>query len=349
MKILEYSYNEIYKIKKDWLSLYSENLQLSVFQSYSWYENMMMRYRSNLYNRLKFKCFFLTLYVNNKLIMISPIMIIKQKNTRLTAIADVDGFSDYLDFIYTKNIEDEHFNYMIKYIFEKYHIGKIVFKRIKEDSKLKAFLIKHVSPDAISSEACVKVIYKGDLHEHISKLSKSIRQNIRTAYNRMEKNRFVLEPILITGKIDKKTTDSIFNIYKKRYKIKNREATSYQLVKNLYKNLVDLFHNTIKYSMRSNTDNILFYIRSCDEVVAYFYGLQRNENEVQVVQVAINMKYSNYSPGIVLFNEYFKQVSNSNDSIILDLTRGDEAYKMNIGGTRHYIYNFEVVEYDKNI
>ena len=71
-------------------------------------------------------------------------------------------------------------------------------------------------------------------------------------------------------------------------------------------------------------------------------GFATNYNEIVFPYVAIDSTFATYSPGKLMIGESIKYLQKNTTIRGLDLSRGDERYKVEMGGVRHYNYRFEI-------
>ena len=79
-----------------------------------------------------------------------------------------------------------------------------------------------------------------------------------------------------------------------------------------------------------------------NRLVAFMTGFATNYNEIVFPYVAIDSKYGSYAPGKLMIGESIKYLQEHTSIRELDLSRGDERYKLEMGGVRHYNYRFEI-------
>ena len=62
--------------------------------------------------------------------------------------------------------------------------------------------------------------------------------------------------------------------------------------------------------------------------------------------VSFDEDYYKYSPGMIGIFKYIESCYQNQDVPVIDLTRGNEKYKYDLGGTEHYVnyYNLNLQE-----
>ena len=177
---------------------------------------------------------------------------------------------------------------------------------------------------------------------YFSALSKSVRQNIRTAYNRLRKDGQEAEFRLYTkaeiNRIDFAALKDMYtsrNAYRKeKYGWKTR---TFKFLNHPFSREKDMFElDSIK-----STDFSLGILKIKGETAAYFFGFERN-GSIEINRVVINHEHRFYSPGLLLLNEYIKNGIPEGLRIV-DLTVGDEKYKFDLGGKVHQIISGSIL------
>ena len=64
---------------------------------------------------------------------------------------------------------------------------------------------------------------------------------------------------------------------------------------------------------------------------------------VIIPRLSINDDFLKYSPGIVLINETAKKLAENKNIDNLDLSKGDEKYKLSMGGEVYYTMDFGIM------
>jgi hypothetical protein len=250
------------------------------------------------------------------------------------------GPSDYFDLVYSPSVTDEQFLTFIKQVQLDFKAQEIKFVHLKATSKFYLAIAK--MPTVVSSSlACVAVTLPQTYDIYFASLSKSVRQNIRTAYNRLTKNdlQFQLEVF------EKRDSQKIpWERLKKMYQLRN----GFRKEKKYWKS--QLYHwlnygfqveqDMFDLEATRQTDFTLAVLKINKEIAAYFFGF-KNQKTIEINRVVINDEFKFYSPGLLLFNEYIKTAISQLECI--DLTVGDEKYKFDLGGKEHFIYTGTVV------
>ena len=67
------------------------------------------------------------------------------------------------------------------------------------------------------------------------------------------------------------------------------------------------------------------------------------QEEIQIPRLAIDSEYSFYSPGYLMVCETLKWLMINSDIQTLDLMRGGEKYKLDLGGQKYITYKCDVL------
>lgn len=215
--------------------------------------------------------------------------------------------------------------------------NKCKLNRIHEDSPLAR---ESVSGRIQSTHAIpyVEIDVPNDVQSYLKKLSPSVQQNIRTAYNRTRRDGIGFELVVfdkdhpITDSMWKEIMDvyieRLFSKYKKK-KVRHMFRKAYETIKYRY-----FKHDTL--SLRRLANSFHAVLMDGEEIMAFMSGFYTYDRKsVTIPRLAINDKYHFYSPGMLLSLETLRYLSGT-DVGKLDLSRGDEKYKRDLGGVVYY-------------
>ena len=245
------------------------------------------------------------------------------------------SYSDYLNIIYNNDVNSDVFNCLIKHIKTDFKGMTLYVTDLREGSKFDLYL-KSMEAHVIRKGVAVEVKRRATLEEYKDCLSKSIKQNLRTARNRMERDNISYK-IQILGRINEKSLiDSLVALHIERVKEKNRNLSNQkQLLLSSARILIRQYkekHNNIIAKSMSTMDNSCLVIVYLNENVAgYLYGLI-DHSTIRILQNCVKKDYMRYSP--MFRGAYDFIVSTYEKEIItnVDFTRGDEPYKYFLGG-----------------
>ncbi|MBR3562532.1 MAG: GNAT family N-acetyltransferase [Bacteroidales bacterium] len=191
----------------------------------------------------------------------------------------------------------------------------------------------------------VRIAVPDDSDALLKNLGHSVRQNIRTAYNRMKRDgiEFKLEVYdadrPISDAIWKELMDLYFERLFSRYKRKKARFLLGRLIqKHLYYNLK---HDTHSLHYLPNSMHAVLYFG--DRMAAFMSGLKTRDGKVvSVPRLAIDSSFGFYSPGYILITEVIKYISAHPVLCELDLSRGEEKYKTDMGGQLYSTFNYDL-------
>lgn len=183
----------------------------------------------------------------------------------------------------------------------------------------------------------VNIFIGNTYEEYYSKLSKSTRQNIRTAYNRMNKDGLDYKfDFIINKPLGKEKLSQIIDIYCERHSSRYNVKTS-----KLKKFYLKHFDFSTKCQQKYKNIYCLLYIN--DKIAAFMSGLINEKDESVIIpRLSIVEDFYRYSPGIVLINETAKKFEKFPSLNNLDLSKGNETYKTVMGGIVYETKNFIV-------
>ena len=324
-------------------------------------ELVEVSYRS-LINRLKthMRVRMFEVYQGDKPVMIAPLKIHKNG---IKVLGTQEGYN-MSDFIYnTKNcslLSDAIFallEYLRKKVFEDKEFLVEWWYLFEESLSYKALhqladngrITFCWQPVAINN---VQIPLYDTYDAYFKGLSKHARQNIRTAYNRVSRDNHSLSvhfyPMWASAEVmpsARKAYKQYSSIYMKRLAERYHRKGFRFLAK---KTLAKISGNGWKTA--SSPLSLLADISLDDEVAAYAKCyMDLSHNKVTVPNLAIDIKWGFYSPGIILVNELVKYIINLGGVEYLSMGRGEEPYKYEMGGevyhTYYCVFNFS----EKNI
>lgn len=322
-------FSSIYRVKRYWLSIISDD-DVRFYRTYR-FNKICFEYRITSLSNIKkgnVKTCFAVAFKNESPICIAP-LIIDTKPYPTVGLLGTGSNVENLDFIYNENADASEISELFEVCRKRFNDKKFLFYFVDEKSPVKNCLnpIKSYENYAIKIE---------DYERYFNSLSKSTRQNIRTAYNRVKNDTFSLE----LSRYDYRS-DNLENIikkcnllYQKRRLIwKNENQLPPQhTIKRIRKR--DIVYKT----MRLCPSAVIYTLSINNETAAFFMGYEY-ERIIYIPRLAINNDYQKYSPGFLIINEYLKSINKSN--FVFDLGRGDESYKTKLMGNMRMSFLME--------
>lgn len=357
--IEEYKLSDISVLQESW-SINEKGTDMSYFQSYDWYfmlKDLCPEDCPYYISRL-----FAVVDENNITVLIAPLWIVLKSfdvvNRKSVFFLGRQGWSDYLNFIYSR-FDNDSWECLAQYIYQKYGVRKWSIENLKENTEVYSYFTKKYPIRHNRIGICVGLSLPNSFDGYYKSLSKSVRQNIRTAFNRQKK-----EGIQVSFDFDDKFVDvnRCIELRDNRLKGKSepfsfcgflrrigkdgREAISYY-----WSRFKGKIYNRYRYRFPSYNvlvqDKKAHFMTARIEgaIVAFFcYGISLSNKSIYVMSAGIDDKYKRYSPGMVLMYNYVLHLIDSKSNILyVDFTRGNESYKYNLGGQEHFIHSFDFI------
>lgn len=318
------SYKRLTKLKKAWIDLYSSNSNLSPFVEYDYFNRTINYF---WYYFVAKRCYvrYYLISEDNSPILIAPILFYFDGRKEL--FGNINGFN-YCDMVYKNccKIKDA-----VNLLYDT--IGVFDIYKIREISPLVEIFSSHKY--IIKNTSNVKINFGDNFEQYYKNLSKSVRQNLRTSYNRLNKSEHEFNlKVVYGGTKDSTFFNDIINLYSKRHKKK------YNVKHNFIKQYLLKHHHFATENYKKSAKAITFGLYINGKLAAFMSGITSKQSEFIIPRLSINDDFSFYSPGMILINEVIKYLINNTEIKILDLSQGEEEYKYKMGGTQHITYTF---------
>lgn len=338
MIIREYGVNEFETLESVWKEL-EKGSDMTCFQTYDWYSLLNSHFIAEKKKAPFRKGTYLLLCDDSENpLVIAPVQIVKT-GFYVSGIGlrkgfyfiGRQGFSDYLNFIY-RQITGDQLKEIFEYLKSKYNQNFFCFENVSQNTEAYKILNEQFSQNKIDS-LCMTLPLGDDFEEYRKSLSKSTRQNIRTAFNRSAKDGIELS-YEIKNSIDDQTADTLMTIREQRLNKKisdmNANLSKKAQLYNIGRNAV------VKYASKpvdvmKEVQNCWCFIARCNgEIGAFFYSLYKPENKtVYLLLAGVEKKYEWYSPGVTQLYQFMQdEISFGKKNVeVIDMTRGNEKYK----------------------
>lgn len=266
--------------------------------------------------------------------------------TKIKMLGDVQGCG-CAGGIFSPKLSDSEKEKCIRLFFKTlFERGNVRLSRIREDSLGYRYMKKIFEQvPRLKKQACVAIEFGDDYEAYLKSLSSSVRQNLRTADNRMRRDghEWKLRVFLPGEKIDDESFKQIMKLYLARlfgHYRQNLGANWLRRMKNSY------FYNHIKHdtlSLRNNT-NACHFILYIDGLPACFMSgfADHKGKKIVVPRLAIDESRRFYSPGYVMIRDAVRYLMENTDFRTLDLSRGSEKYKLDLGGKIYETISMEL-------
>jgi hypothetical protein len=338
---MDFSYSKLDIIK--YLDFWEKNkfvANQSYFNSPQWHRVVLSYYRDTFLTKKINRLIYFEVNFEQDQKVTGFFYVTKAIKGNIITFGHLLGPSDYYDVLYTPKVTLEQLQSVFLQIEQDFNAIGTKFNNIKSSS-LTYIAIKDLLGVQLSSLNCVAIALPESYETYFENLSKSVRQNIRTAYNRASKNKVSFQLEVYT----KKDSPQInWNHLKELYQQRNQFRKQKMYWKSaLYYHLDYLFvkeKDLFDYEATRQTEFTLAVLKINGEVAAYFFGFQTHKN-LEINRVVINDHFKFYSPGLILFNEYIRK--NIHQLDVIDLTVGDEKYKFDLGGEKHLIFSGNIL------
>jgi hypothetical protein len=320
------------QLKNIWDDFYQDNLYLSPYSSWE-YNNISYNCFKFQTSRWKEKNFFLVEYVKDMAIAIIPLTL---RQGKLNIFGDFES-GGALDFIYPPDSKLDVFDNIFSDLRAFFPMHTLCLNKINERSLLYKYL-KEKGYQHISTRNCVKIQFNNSYAEYFKGLSKNQRLNINKIFNRLEHDK---KEYNLDIKINSLASTIFINdslcIYNKREGERTHsERTFFSKFRQLHFEPI-----TPAIQKMPNNFNVALSLKDAG-LIAFLSGFITNSSEVICPRGAMDSTFARYSPGKLLINETIKWLIANTDIRCLDLSRGEEQYKYEMGGIQHTNYAYEI-------
>lgn len=322
----------LYALRSAWENMEVEGAYQSFFINKLLYERMIVYSLQR-----KYTPYYYEIREEGKTVLIVPLCRYWKTKT-FCSLGNVNGFQVY-DFVYDKATQYTELKSYVEFFLRELRWTGIELSHMPPQSMAYRCLCELLSDKkSISEYENVAIsLEKGYLTWYES-LSKNSRQNIRTAYNRLEKAELAVRLDIYRGqRISRRMLNKLLEIYFERHE--SRYAVRTSLAKRLYLKYFD-FSTAYQQDYRNNMYAVLFIN---NEIAGFMSGVVERDNASFIVpRLSIVSKFAKYSPGVMLINEFAKQAE-SQGIRTLDLSKGNERYKTVMGGEIYYTYTLKAI------
>lgn len=331
-----------YELKQIWKCLYLNNKFLTPYSSWE-YNDIVHKYVKIKPQTLFRTNYFYVYYENNTPLMIFPF---QKKHDYLILFGEGISGAEYLDFIYDENITDNQILNALRELRVYHSSTELRLYKINEISKIYRFFhnnVVNLATEFNLSETydriCKRIEFSNDYDEYFAGLTKNSKSNLKKAYNKLDKNGIEYEIKFSLGILkDKNLLREIFKIYTKRseeWMKKHRSFPFAKYIKNRY-------FSVTAWSMQNMDSHCTFCFFLDRKLAAFMTGYLTNYNEITFPMISMNSEYAKFSPGKIMISEAVKYLQQNTNIHALDVSRGDERYKVEMGGHSHYNYRYRL-------
>lgn len=256
-----------------------------------------------------------------------------------TLLGDMPG-CDIADVLWLPGLPEEEKKAIIHFFFDTMR-KKMFLNRIPDHS----FLAQCIPTQRVSFSremSYIAIDVPRDYDSYFHTLSSSVRQNIRTAYNRLNRDNVHIQFQCFSGQNHVPATlwRQIQSVYVNRLNTQYCENPSF-LHALKTRMTVDLKHDSKSLSKAGNV--FISVLKNGNKVMAFMAGFKTLAGDrIVIPRLAIDATYRFYSPGYVLMNETIRHLQQEGVVKVLDMSRGDERYKKDMGGYSYIIKDFVI-------
>lgn len=309
-------------LRKKWNKICSINRQTLPTQHYDYYQHLWIVF---CWQHLLTHWRVVFHYINNGHNCCIIPLAVNGKRRKINGISFF-GRLDYEDII-SSSSEPSFINHCLQAVLSEYTGYHIFVNNIYEKGYLFYALKDHLSFD----RDCVAINLPANYEEYINGLSKHQRQNIRTSYNRLQHDNIKIK--LLTFDSSNRIPRHLWLLCQKLYERRGLESG------NKLRLWWKRSQNAFSHILHHVEGHRIYVLMHGDIPIAYMAGMVKN-NCYYVPRLSHELNYNKYSPGIVLICETVK-VLIAEGIQTLDLMRGEEPYKLAMGGTIHKNYRLD--------
>jgi len=340
---------KIHSLEVIWKKLYASNPELSPYQSFE-FQSIIGKGWTDKRPWIGLQLMEFTLLVtdNEIPIAIAPFVIKKNRDKNIDVyLRGAFSSAAHLDFIYGELWSFCVFKAIIDYVNSMHPSCNFHFGRVFEKSLTNAYIKTYFSltEQEYSSEKCAAILLPSNFDDYIGKLGKKTRQNIRTSYNRLERDGFKHKLVtyynsnIPTGQYVK-----MLMLYTTLLERKNNISGFFRLLLKPFI-FVGKHFNPMSKALRTIPRGFhsLLYING--KIAACFWGLMCNDRRLILSRFSVDHKFGWYSPGGMMIVELVKELIEKHDILRidqLDLARGTENYKFVYGAVEYLNYHYNI-------
>lgn len=345
--------NDFEKVKKAWKRL-DKGGDMTAFQSYDWNVLLANEFFRDDYNKKYAKLYIYTCASDDQVKCIAPLIV--QKRTRKISwlgrnkgiyILGMDSYSDYLNFIY--DCFDDHIvEILIERIKKDYPKIPLYLRFVRSDTLLCNYLIKNRSIVEKKTTSAY-VTLRNDKEEYTKSLSKSTKQNLRTALNRMNRDEQNYSLKGYSRLDNDELVETLMDMHKKRVRTKNsinsNKSIDY-IFRYLYyrqKERKEKKYSIIAEAMKSIKGSLTVVVYLNNRPAGYLFGII-DKQAYRIMQNCYDEELSFYSPMFRGAYDFIMQECEEKKLGIeqVDFTRGDEGYKYKLGAENLELVHFKL-------
>ena len=323
-------------IKEEWVRLESGK-DMTVFQSYAWNRLLVESWCEGLFNRILSNIAVYCLQENGEeVLLMIPVQIQKytEKNRwwytpKGVYLLGHGTYTDYLCGIYDQCSEADIL-FTLETIHRDYPGMSLFFESIKEETFFSRVIAKAGRLGGTETSISVKRMENAEVYR--KSLSKHVRQKLRTAHNRMERDGVVYE-LKVTDRADPKLIERLRSMHTERLRVKNwNNRDLLRKLSSMVRIKICIWGDRLVFDSMKNMENSVWVIAIIDgQIAGYLYGL-KDRRSIRIMHNCVNMKFGKYSPMFRAAFDFILQMYEELKVDEVDFTCGTESYKYQLGG-----------------
>jgi CelD/BcsL family acetyltransferase involved in cellulose biosynthesis len=313
------------RVERDWTALYDANPALGVYQSPS-YAALIWRHLFPYRLILRVRPVFVCVYREGRPVMILPLLK-KWFRARYWLYGHSTGCA-YLDIPCEPGLDTGGFEAALRSALGALRKGSVLaFTRAREGSNVYAYAARR-EPGECTESFCSEIPLPDSFDAYLASLSRNVRQNLRTARNRAVRDGKAIEFEPSWGEgADGAEDRALLDLYVRRQSEKYRTKGGA-----LYAAFVRRFEIGTLVMREWEGRRGKFVLRVDGQPAAFADALEeRDGRSVLVTRLAIDPRFGQYSPGMLLVVEMIRFLMEKTERRVLDLTHGTEEYKRSLG------------------
>lgn len=316
--------------------VYLNNCYLYPYSSFA-YNKYVHKYKWLKPKTLLEKSYFYVYSEEGNPLMVLPLTL---SHGNLSFYGDNVSGSGHLDLIYNANITDRQI-FQALYEIRQKHKGYILdLHKLNERSRLYSFLsrnreslLKSYQMQLAEERICYKICFGEDYDTYFQGLTKNSKSNLKKCYNRIKKQEISMKLVVTQGPFSDKTLLSkLMHLYTIREGQRIHRKISFG------KYLKNRYFSALTWAMENMQSHHTFTLMLNGNPAAFMSGFLTNYNEIVFPIVSMNIDYQQFFPGKLMISESVKYLQQETTIRGIDLSRGDERYKREMGGKPHYNY-----------
>ncbi len=328
------------QLKNEWNKLYEQGKSIWNYSIYQSYESALIQEKSYYWNPRRWRYTPLFIYCKVRqegfpASYVGGVILPLAVDSRKRVLTSYYCYSqnEYIDLV--TNISDANILYLVfKECLNDYSDYIFHFSNLQEKGAMASLFVDTLKFNRSCKDTCVYIPIEDDYNSYYHSLSKHQRQNLRTAYNKFQKERidWRLMEYDCNSPIPNYDLRKLEIMYNNRYIEKNKKKI------NLFRRILHKKADSLYRLLHESNKAVFFVLYIGNEPAAYVAGFFSDNSEKFIVpRLSISNQYRRYSVGIILINEIIKNLI-PRSLKVFDLAGGSEPYKYAMGGHDHYRY-----------